>query len=98
MNVNFNASWALFETNPSHFLKGDADSQSDEEMRNVGEDGDQAPGLTDYDPYKYSSKNYSLDMSIHKVTLKGLRKWAIGYLANNMKIHISLFTPLKQVP
>lgn len=99
VNVNFNAAWSLFETNPKHALKSGKDSHSDTEMRDeAGEDGEGGVGLTDYDPYKYSSKNYSLDMSVHKMTLKSLRKWAIGYFANNMKIHISLFTPLKQVP
>ena len=40
VNVQFNASWSLFETNPKHALKGD-DSQSDTEMRDdQGEDGE----------------------------------------------------------
>mmetsp|Transcript_31235 Transcript_31235/g.38590 ORF Transcript_31235/g.38590 Transcript_31235/m.38590 type:complete len:248 (+) Transcript_31235:40-783(+) len=98
VNVSYNASWSLFETNPKHALKGD-DSASDTEMRDdQGEDGEQAPGQTDYDPYKHSSKNYSLDMSVHKGVLKALRKWACRYFAENMITHISLFTPLKQVP
>ena len=94
VNVNFNASWALFETNPKHALSGD-DSQSDSEMRDEqGQDGERGPGQSDYDPYKYSNKNYSLDMSVHKGILKGLRKWAVNYFANHMTIHISSFTTL----
>ncbi len=63
-----------------------------------GEDGEQAPGQGDYDPYKFSSKNYSLDMSVHKSILKGLRKWAIDYFGNNMTVHISSYTALAKVP
>lgn len=93
VNVNFNASWSLFETNPKHALKGD-DSASDTEMVDEANAEEGAPGATDYDPYKFSSKNYSLDMSVHKSVLKGLRKWAISYYAANMTVHISSYTAL----
>ena len=64
-----------------------------------GEDGagdgtEGRPGQSDYDPYKWSNKNYSIDMSVHKHILKALRKWAIDYLANNMVAHISSYTAL----
>lgn len=55
------------------------------------------PGMTDYDPYKWSSKNYSLDMSVHKNIIKLLRKWAINYLGNNMVVHISSFSALNKI-
>ena len=72
------------------------DSQSDTEMRDdQGEDGEQGHG--DYDPYKYSNKNYSLDLTVHKSIVKGLRKWSIDYFANNMCVHISNYTALAQV-
>ena len=57
----------------------------------------QNPGQTDYDPYKFSSKHYSLDMTVHKSICKNLRKWAIDYLANNMVIHASSYTSLKNI-
>ena len=98
VNVNFNASWSLFETNPKHALKGD-DSNSDTEMVDESAQGEGAPGgSSDYDPYKFSSRNYSLDMSVHKNILKVLRKWAINYLANNMNAHLSSYTSLTNVP
>ncbi len=96
VNVNFNASWSLFETNPKHALKGD-DSASDTEMADDANGDGQNPGQTDYDPYKFSSKHYSLDMTVHKSICKNLRKWAIDYLANNMVIHASSYTSLKNI-
>lgn len=40
VNVQFNSSWSLFETNPKHALRGE-DSGSDHEMRDdQGADGD----------------------------------------------------------
>ena len=97
VNVSGSASWSLFETNPKHALKGD-DSNSDVDMAD-GEDGENEgrPGQTDYDPYKWSNKNYSIDMSVHKHILKALRKWAIDYLAKNMVVHISSFTALSKL-
>lgn len=96
VNVNFNASWSLFETNPKHALKGD-DSNSDIEMAEDDGENEGRPGQTDYDPYKWSNKNYSIDMSVHKHILKALRKWAIDYLAKNMVVHISSFTALSKL-
>jgi len=96
VNVNFNASWSLFETNPKHALKGD-DSNSDQEMQEDDGDNEGRPGHTDYDPYKWSNKNYSIDMSVHKNIIKALRKWAIDYLAKHMVAHISSFTPLSKL-
>ena len=55
------------------------------------------PGQTDYDPYKWSSKNYSLDMSVHRNILKQLRKWAISYLGDNMVVHISSYSALNKI-
>ena len=99
VNVNFNASWALFETNPKHALKGD-DSASDTEMGvdDANGDGDGA-GVSggDYEPYKFSSKHYSLDMSVHRSICRGLRKWTIKYLAENMVVHASSYTSLSKL-
>ena len=95
VNVNFNASWTLFETNPKHALARGDDSGSDHEMADENQaDGEQAAGASDYDPYRFSSKNYSIDMSVHKSILKGLRKWTIDYLANNMVVQVSSYTSL----
>lgn len=96
VNVNFNASWALFETNPKHALKGD-DSASDAEMHDEGNADEQNPGSSDYDPYKFSSKHYSLEMSVHRSICKGLRKWTINYLAENMVVHASSYTLLGKI-
>ena len=60
----------------------------------AGDGAEGRPGQSDYDPYKWSNKNYSIDMSVHKHILKALRKWAIDYLANNMVAHISSYTAL----
>ena len=91
VNVNFNASWTLFETNPRHALKGDDDNNSDNEIAANEANGEGGAGQTDYDPYKWSNKNYSLDMSVHKNILKVLRRWAISHLSEHMVVHISTF-------
>ena len=59
-------------------------------MRNEedGMDGGQVQDavLADYEPYKYSGKNYSLDMSVHKPILKNMRRFAVEYLKENTTI------------
>ena len=94
--MNFNASWSLFETNPKHALKGD-DSASDTEMVDDANGDGHNPGHSDYEPYKFSSKHYSLDMTVHKSICKSLRKWAVNYLANNMVVQASSYTSLAKI-
>lgn len=89
-NVHFNSSWCLFTTKPQHALKGD-ESNSDEEMRDENAEDEGKLGQGEYDPYKFSGKNYTLDLSVHKGILKSLRKWAIKYLSNNSVIHMSTY-------
>jgi hypothetical protein len=36
-------------------------------------------------------------LSVHKSIVRGLRKWAIEYFANNMTVHISSYTTLAMV-
>ena len=60
---------------------------------NAEEEGGKV-GQGDYDPYKFSGKNYTLDLSVHKGILKSLRKWAIKYLSNNSVIHMTTYQKL----
>lgn len=50
-----------------------------------------------YQPYKFSGKSYSQDLSVEKAILDNLRRWTIDYFANNSVIHQSNYTPLKEV-
>jgi hypothetical protein len=50
-----------------------------------------------YQPYKFSGKSYSQDLSVEKSILDNLRRWAVDYFAENSVIHKSNYTPLKDV-
>lgn len=50
-----------------------------------------------YQPYKFSGKSYSQDLSVEKLILDKIRKWAVEYFADNSVIHKSNYTPLKDV-
>ena len=60
-------------------------------MRDENAEDEGKSGQSDYDPYKFSGKNYTLDLTIHKGILKSLRKWAIKYLSNNAVIHMTTY-------
>ena len=51
----------------------------------------------DYEPYKFSGKNYSLDLSVHRSILRNLRKWTLSYLGANQCIQLNQYTPLEKL-
>lgn len=85
VNVQFNSSWCLFSTNGES-----RHSDCDVEMQ----DGE---GNRLYQPYKFSGKSYSQDLSVEKSILDNLRRWAFNYFAENSVIHKSNYIPLKDV-
>jgi hypothetical protein len=78
----------------------DQESSCDEEMpvdeTANGEDGAKI-GNSEYEPYKFSGKNYSLDMVAHKPLLRGLRKWALNYMGTNQCIQLNQYTQLEKL-
>ena len=66
-------------------------------MRDENGEDEGKVGQGDYDPYKFSGKNYTLDLSVHKGILKSLRKWAIKYLSNNSVIHMTTYQKLNSL-
>lgn len=66
----------------------DQESSCDEEMQvdqGNGDDGAKI-GNNDYEPYKFSGKNFTLDLTVHKGILRNLRKWVLSYLGSNQCI------------
>jgi len=91
VNVQFNSSWCLFNTTEesnrrSNLVDEDAEMQDSE-----------ITTCRSYQPYKFSGKSYSQDLSVEKPILDNLRRWAIDYFADNSVIHKSNYTPLKDV-
>lgn len=89
VNVQFNSSWCLFNTS------------QESSRRMAGEDVEmhdhEAGTSTSYQPYKFSGKSYSQDLSFEKTILDNLRRWAVDYFSTNSVIHKSNYTPLKEV-
>ena len=100
VNVHYNSSWCLFGTKPEHAMVKDQESSCDEEMpvdeKANGEDVVKI-GNSEYEPYKFSGKNYSLDMVAHKPLLRGLRKWALNYMGTNQCIQLNQYTQLEKL-
>lgn len=55
--------------------------------RNGEQDNEETEAhLAEYEPYKYSGKNYSLDMALHRPILRNMRRFAVEYLQENTTI------------
>lgn len=87
VNVQFNSSWCLFNT-ASGQLSADGDVDMQDAENNTS---------SSYQPYKFSGKSYSQDISVEKSILDNLRRWAVNYFAENTVVHKSNYTPLKDV-
>lgn len=93
VNLQYNSSWCLFSTCPSHAEAESSGSDVDEMQVDEG----MGKSRADYEPYKFSSKNYTLDMTVHKKILRSLRKWAVSYLSENQCIQLNQYTEVDQM-
>ena len=77
--------------------KNDDDVDMSEEQEDAEMQDSEITTCRSYQPYKFSGKSYSQDLSVEKPILDNLRRWAIDYFADNSVIHKSNYTPLKDV-
>lgn len=98
VNVQFNSSWVLFALNAQQ--QGSTVKSTREDR--LGADEEDEPGADERSdslmrPYKFSGKNYSFDPMFERPGIANLRTWAGDYLAQNSVVHLSSFTPLREI-